>query len=33
MSQARETRTFDSIPWAIQKFLDKNRKEFKVLVN
>ena len=33
MSKVRETRAFDSIPWACQKFLNKNRKEFKAFVN
>jgi hypothetical protein len=33
MSEVWETRAFDSIAWTSQKFLDKNQKGFKVLLN
>jgi hypothetical protein len=33
MSVVKETRAFDSVAWASQKFLDKNQKGFKVLLN
>lgn len=33
MPEVGETRTLNSIPRTSQKFLDKNQKEFKVLLN